>query len=95
MEGVKAVSAPEKMQKDAADCRDAAWREVSRYYYWPGAWGYPAYGYGFSPFYPRARFYGPPGLYYHDRFYEEERLAQFCMQAKGYRLEPVERSAKE
>src|SRR5262245_34951611 len=94
MQWVKPETGSEQMQKDAAECRDAAWREASRYY-WPAPWGYPAYGYGFYPYYPRARFYGPPGLYYHDRFYEEERLAQFCMQAKGYRLQPVERSSKE
>ncbi len=82
MEWVKPDSAPEQMQKDAAECRDAAWREASRYSYYPY--------YSYSPYSPRARFYGPPGVYYYqDRFYEEERLTQFCMQAKGYRLEPT------
>lgn len=72
------VSAAET-EEDAKQCQDAAWRATS--------WTYLSYG----P-YPFGRAYwGPWASPYNDRFMEEARLADYCMQAKGYRLEPTQK----
>lgn len=84
-----AVPAPEALEKDAAACRQQAWREAQ----------YRAFAYRpFGPFAMRGGsgrgFYGwPYGAYaypFGDPFFEEGRLADFCMRAKGYELVPVE-----
>ena len=66
-------------EQDAKQCQDAAWR---------ASWDY-AYGYGPWPYwgpYGR-RYWGPWGSPYNDRFIAEARMADLCMEAKGYRLE--------
>jgi hypothetical protein len=87
LEWAKPEVAPAQVQKDSADCREAAWREASARYFWYSPWYYPPFGYARDP---RVRFATLPGGYYGDRLYEEDRLTRFCMQAKGYQLVPVE-----
>ena len=80
---------PETLQKDASFCRQEAWREA-QYRAWAyrptapvmirdpfgrrfAAWPYSPYPYPFGG----------------DPFFDEARLADFCMRAKGYELVPV------
>lgn len=94
MQWVKADATEADIRADAAACQQAAWREA-----WMHSWYYrPISPYIMRdatgrPFYvwPHASFYDPFG----DRLMEESRLAQFCMQSKGYRLVPVEPEKKE
>jgi hypothetical protein len=88
-----AVPATEVVEKDSADCRQAAWREAQYRY-----WGYgPSFGpiYGRDPF-GRRLVTSPYGWGYpfFDPFFEESRLADFCMRSKGYQLVPVEAPKK-
>ena len=76
MEWVKADVTPEEMSRDVAQCHDEAWREA-QFRTWPSR----GYGYG------RRRFGGP---WSNDAFFEESRLADFCMRVKGYELVPAE-----
>lgn len=74
------VSAAET-EDDVKQCQDAAWRTTSwNYLHYYSAFGPGVYGRGY---------WGPWASPYNDRFMEEARLADFCMQAKGYRLEPT------
>ena len=57
-------------EEDQKQCADAAWRTTS--------WNYLYYG----PF--GRNYWGPWASPYNDRFMEEARLSDFCMQAKGY-----------
>ena len=84
-----AVPAPEALEQDASTCRQHAWREAQY-----RAWAYRPFG----PFTMRdasgRRFIGwPYGPYPFggDPFFEEARLTDFCMRAKGYELVPVEK----
>lgn len=90
MQWVKEDTTAEQLSADAALCQQEAWREA-RFRSWAAARpiapivlrdasGRPFVAWMDSPF------YDPFG----DPFMEEARLAQFCMRAKGYRLEPVE-----
>jgi len=88
-----AVPPPEALEKDSASCREQAWREAQY-----RAWAYRPYG--GPPFMRRDAFgrtytawpYGPsPYPFYADPAFEEARLADFCMRAKGYELVPVEK----
>lgn len=94
MQWVKDDASAEQMHADAAQCQQEAWREA-RFHVWAAvrpvgpvllrdAAGRPFVAWAHSPF------YDPFG----DPFMEESRLAQFCMRAKGYRLEPVEKPAE-
>ena len=68
---------------DTQQCGQAAWREANYYSmgYRPfGPWLYR------DPF--GRPFFHPVGPFY-DRTLEEQRLADFCMRAKGYELAPV------
>lgn len=85
------ATTPAQLDADAAHCQQEAWREA-RLRAW--AWGPPlpilmrdAAG---RPFV--SRHYSPFHDPFGDPFFEESRLAQFCMRAKGYRLEPVEKA---
>lgn len=89
MQWVKEDTTAEQLSADAALCQQEAWREA-RFRSWAAARpiapivlrdasGRPFVAWMHSPF------YDPFG----DPFMEEARLAQFCMRAKGYRLEAV------
>lgn len=89
MQWVKEDATQEQLDADVAQCQQEAWREAQF-----RAWAYRP----FAPILLRdpagrpfiawnSPLYDPFG----DRFLEESRLAQFCMRAKGYRLEPVEK----
>ena len=91
MEWAREDASPEQAAADAQQCDDLAWRDAYRlrleYVHGPfapwmyrDAFGHPFYGRPFGPFYE------PLG----DPFFEEQRLANFCMRAKGYELAPVE-----
>jgi hypothetical protein len=85
------VPAPEALQQDTVSCRQQAFRESQSHW-----WGYRPYSaIGRDPFgrpfgaWPHG--YGYPYMYpYGDPVFEEARLAEFCMRAKGYELVPVE-----
>lgn len=87
---VKQDAGPEQIQQDAAQCRQEAWREAS----WR-SWFYrplgptvvqDLHGRRFLVW-PHSMFGDPFG----DRFFEESRLTQFCMRAKGYELVPADK----
>ncbi|MGQ0651272.1 MAG: hypothetical protein ACT4P4_03230 [Betaproteobacteria bacterium] len=84
-------SEPEQVRADAADCRGRAWQEATRWSWSPPHWHY---GMGFRshlwPYVPLASPYRSP---LDDPFFQESRLAAFCMEAKGYRLVPAEPKA--
>jgi hypothetical protein len=77
MEWYRADMSAAETEDDARQCADQAWRAT--------AWNYPYPAYGFGPW--GRTYYGPWGSPYNDRFMAENRLANFCMEAKGYRLE--------
>ena len=91
---VKEDATPAQFAADSAHCQQEAWREAS-FRGWAlrpatplvlrDAAGRPFVAWQHSPF-------GDP---FGDRFMEESRLANFCMRAKGYRLEAVEKPAVE
>jgi hypothetical protein len=91
MEWTKPDTSPEQFTADSQQCEMAAWREA-RWGYMDnygafGPWMYrDAFGRPFAgrPFGP---FYDPLG----ERYMEEQRLANFCMRAKGYELAPANR----
>jgi len=81
--GVTAVQA----QTDSEECRVLADREAMRQPRWPWpphAFGHGFRPHGFDPFGPRH--YSSLSL---DRMRAERDLADFCMRARGYELQPV------
>lgn len=89
MDWVKPDATPGQREADARQCQEEAWREASSSYmglYRPfGPWMYrDAFGRPLVS-YP----YGPFADPFGDRYTEEQRLANFCMRAKGYELAPV------
>lgn len=87
---VKSGMSAEEITRDAAECRREAWREAS----WR-SWMHRPLGPTLVTDAAGRRFYAWPaapfGDPFGDRFFEESRLTDFCMRAKGYRLEPVEK----
>ena len=88
-----AVPAAEAFERDSSSCRQQAWREAQY-----RAWAYRP----ITPYLERDAFgrrfvawpYGPyPYPLLGDPFFEEARLTDFCMRAKGYELVPVEKPA--
>jgi hypothetical protein len=86
MQWVRPDATPEQVAADEEHCRDEAWRETRLRYL------------GYGPFGPwmtrdvlgRPLFYPPYGPFFDpamDRYYDESRLTDFCMRAKGYQLE--------
>jgi hypothetical protein len=67
-------------EDDQHQCADQAWRATSWNYVYAPATYWGPFGRGY---------WGPYASPYNDRFMEEARLADYCMQAKGYRLEPT------
>jgi len=72
---------------DSAECRALADREAMRAPWWP--WSPHGFGHGF-----RRHVFDPFGPRYHsglsiERMRAERDLADFCMRARGYELQPV------
>jgi hypothetical protein len=94
MEWVKPDTTAEQLRDDAIYCQQEAWREA-RLRGW--------YNRPFAPVFirdPSGRAvmgwpYGPAGDPFGDPYLEENRLTQFCMRAKGYELQPVEKPKAE
>lgn len=97
MQWVREGAVPEQAQTDAAECRQHAWREAT---YW--SWSAPSLQYrpGFrshagpyfsGPFGPHGSLMSPWRSPLDDPFFQESRLAAFCMENKGYRLVPAEK----
>ena len=87
---VRPDTPPEQLEADLAHCQQEAWREAS----WRSSFYRPLgptllYDLHGRPYrvWPYTPFSDPFG----DRFFEESRLAQFCMRAKGYDLVPADR----
>jgi len=90
-----AVPPTEALEQDSASCRQQAWREAQY-----RAWAYGPY---WGPAFMRRDAFGrtftawpyghAPYPFYADPAFEEARLADFCMRAKGYELVPVEKPA--
>jgi len=76
---------PEEVRADATECRQRAWLEATRWSALAPGW---QYGMGFRshlwPHAPLAHSFRSP---LDDPFFQESRLAAFCMESKGYRLE--------
>lgn len=87
-----AVPATEVLEQDSASCRQQAWREAQF-----RSWAYrPITPYVSRDAFGRRFVAWPSSLYpypFGDPFFEEVRLADFCMRAKGYELVPVEKPA--
>jgi hypothetical protein len=89
-----ALPAAEVLEKDSASCRQEAFREAQF-----RAWAYRP----LAPIARRDAFgrsfvawpYGPYPSPFGDPFFEETRLADFCMRAKGYELVPVPKDPAE
>jgi hypothetical protein len=88
MQWQKADVSAEQFQADEQECRQRAWREAS-----VRAWQYQSM---LGPVFARDAsgrgFYVLPHTAvdpYGRQMLEEQRLAQFCMEAKGYQLVPA------
>jgi hypothetical protein len=85
-----AVPATDALEQDASTCRQQAWREAQY-----RAWSYRPLG----PIMMRNGSgrsfvgwpYGPYSYPFGNPFFDEARLTDFCMRAKGYELVPVEK----
>jgi hypothetical protein len=87
MQWVRDDATPEQVAGDFRQCQQAAWQEentrtmgFSAFSPWISR---DAFGRPFM-FQPAGPFYDP----YSDRYMDEQRLANFCMRAKGYALTP-------
>ena len=87
MEWIKPDTASDQAARDEQECRQSAAREASaRAYFPPLGPVFARDGMG------RGHFIWPSGALsdpYGQQLLEESRLTHFCMQSKGYRLEPV------
>jgi hypothetical protein len=80
MHWVKPDASADQFRADQQDCQQKAWREAQN-----RTWMYrmePVVGPGFAVW-PSGAFADPSA----HQFVEESRLAQFCMESKGYKLE--------
>jgi hypothetical protein len=89
MQWQKADASPEQFRADDQYCRQAAWREASLrswHYQWMSEPVFVRDAAGRGGFvWPAGPFIDPFG----HQLMDENRLAQFCMEAKGYQLVPV------
>ena len=80
MHWVREGVAPGQVRADTTECRQLAWQEALRWHpaapAWPHALGF------------RGSLFSPYRSPLDDPFFHESRLAAFCMESKGYRLEP-------
>jgi hypothetical protein len=85
MQWVKPDADAGQMKRDEQACQQAAWREAQYHAYW--------YQYQFQPIVVGpGRVIYPSGAYvdpFAHQLMQENRLAQFCMESKGYQLAPV------
>jgi hypothetical protein len=87
---VRPDTGAQQLETDLQHCQREAWREAS----WRWSFYYP-----FGPSFVhdlhgrRVMVWQPAPLYdpFGDRFFEESRLTQFCMRAKGYELVPADK----
>jgi len=89
MQWVKQDAAAEQIGRDEQECRQIAWREASTsrgWYYRPvdPVFASDSTGRGFF-IWPSGSVVDPFGY----QLLEENRLAQFCMESKGYSLVPA------
>jgi hypothetical protein len=90
LQWVRQDASPAQLEQDLAQCQQQAWREASwrSFFYRPLG---PTVIHDLHGrrvlVWPYSAFSDPFG----DRFFEESRLAQFCMRAKGYELVPADR----
>jgi hypothetical protein len=83
MQWVHDSATPDQYGRDAEECRQMAWREASARY-----WFHQPVAPIIAPghvMWNSGSLVDPYGR----QMVEENRLAQFCMEAKGYRLEPA------
>ena len=85
MQWVKPDAAAEQVRSDEQACRQAAWREASNNAYWYQHRMQPAVVGPGQVIWPSGAFVDP----FAQQFLEENRLAQFCMESKGYQLAPA------
>lgn len=90
LQWVRQDAGPAQLEQDLTLCQRQAWREASwrSWFYRPlgptviqDLRGRPVLIWPYSPF-------GDP---FGERFFEEARLADFCMRAKGYELVPADK----
>lgn len=92
MQWQKADASPEQLRADQEQCRQAAWREAG-WRSWPyhamvgPVFARDASGRGFFVWPSTSAMVDPFG----HQLLEENRLAQFCMESKGYQLVPAPR----
>jgi hypothetical protein len=94
MAWVKPDTTADQLRDDSVYCQQEAWREarLRSWYYRPLA---PVFVRDPSGRHFLGSPYGPWGDPFGDPYLEENRLAQFCMRAKGYELQPVEKPKAE
>jgi hypothetical protein len=84
MQWVKPDASAEQFARDQQECQQAAWREASNRSYWHQQRMAPVVGPGFA-LWPSGAFVDP----FAHQIQEEGRLAQFCMESRGYQLVPA------
>ena len=67
---------PEQVRADSEDCQQRAWRESQ------------LRPYSYGPMYRWGRWRDP---FWGDRYFDETRLARFCMEVRGYTLQAAPR----
>jgi hypothetical protein len=83
MQWAKPDVSAEQFARDQQECRQAAWREAgNRHWYYQRM--YPVVGPGFV-IWPSGATVDP----FAHQIQEEGRLAQFCMESRGYQLVPA------
>jgi hypothetical protein len=85
MEWVKPDAGAEQVRSDEQACRLAAAREASYHGYWYQHRMQPVVVAPGQVIWPSGAFVDP----YAQQFLDENRLAQFCMESKGYELKEV------
>jgi hypothetical protein len=89
MQWVKQDVSAEQFQADEQECRQSAWREAQFRSWQYQAMSGPAFARDASGrgllVWPSTSMVDPYG----HQLVEENRLAQFCMESKGYKLTPV------
>ena len=87
MEWVRDDASPEQAQADSQQCQMQAWQEARwRALEYRAMWGPVYYRDAFGRPYVVPRPYDA----FADPYMEEQRLAHFCMRAKGYELQPTQ-----
>ncbi|HEX6265849.1 MAG TPA: hypothetical protein VFZ81_03015 [Burkholderiales bacterium] len=87
---VRQDTGPEQLDRDMELCQRAAWREAS----WRASFYRPLGPTVIHDLHGRRLLvwpYSPFSDPFGDRFFEESRLAHFCMRAKGYELVPADK----